>query len=90
MVWWLHGHLNYNPPEIVYDSRNPWLIVDVKKLRRSAKKGLSMRFKQIRLAALVVAALICVLSGCVLAQPMTIAFTNANVVPLDHNGVEHG
>src|SRR5262249_4469001 len=84
----LHGHLNYNPPEIVYDSRNPWLIVDVKNLRRSAKKGPSMRFS--RYAALVVAALICVLSGRVLAQPMTIAFTNANVIPLDHNGVEQG
>ena len=48
-----------------------------------------MRFKQIRLAALV-AALICVLSGRVLAQPMTLAFTNANVIPLDHNGVEQG
>src|SRR5207249_4216916 len=58
-----------------------------------AKKGPSMRFKQARLAALVVGALICVLSGPVLAQrdqSMTIAFTNVNVIPLDHNGVEPG
>jgi Amidohydrolase family len=48
-----------------------------------------MRLKQVRLAALVVGAL-SVLSGRVLAQPMTIAFTNANVIPLDHNGVEQG
>src|SRR5262245_22686100 len=56
-----------------------------------AKKGPSMRFKQSRLAALVVGALICVLSGPVLAQrhqAMTIAFTNANVISLDRNGVE--
>ena len=51
-----------------------------------AKKGPSMRFKQVCLAALV-GALMCVLSGRALAQPMTIAFTNANVIPLDHNGV---
>jgi len=69
----------------------PWLIVDVKNLRFvGAKKGASMRFKQVRLAALVVAALMCILSGRVFAQPMTIAFTNANVIPLDHNGIEQG
>src|SRR5215831_7184739 len=49
-----------------------------------------MRFKQVRLAALVDAALMCVLSGRLFAQPMTIAFTNANAIPLDHNGVEQG
>src|SRR5262245_917973 len=52
-----------------------------------------MRFKQSRLAALVVAAWICVLASPILAQrhqSMTTAFTNANVIPLDHNGVEQG
>src|SRR5262249_41478577 len=83
--------LNFVNGEIVYDSGNPGLIVDVKNLRLAgAKKGRSMRFKQVRLAALVVAALMCVLSGRLFAQPMTIAFTNANAIPLDHNGVEQG
>jgi hypothetical protein len=52
-----------------------------------------MGLKQVRLAALVVGALIWVWSRPVLAQrqqPMIVAFTNANVIPLDHNGVEQG
>jgi Amidohydrolase family len=51
-----------------------------------------MKFKQVGLAALAVGVLMCVLSRPVLAQrpPMTTAFTNANVISLDHEGVEQG
>jgi imidazolonepropionase-like amidohydrolase len=52
-----------------------------------------MGLKQVRLAAPVVGALIWVWSGPVLAQrqqPVIMAFTNANVIPLDHNGVGQG
>ena len=50
-----------------------------------------MSFKQARRAALGAGVLVWMLSAPVLAQkqlPMTIAFTNANVIPLDHEGVE--
>ena len=50
-----------------------------------------MSFKQAHLAALSAGVSVWMLSSPVLAQkqpPMTIAFTNANVIPLDHEGVE--
>jgi dolichol kinase len=50
-----------------------------------------MSFKQARRAALGAGVLLWMLSAPVLARkqpPMTIAFTNANVIPLDHQGVE--
>ena len=52
-----------------------------------------MAFKQARIAALVVGVLGWVLVAPILAQgpqPMTVAFTNANVILLDHEGVEQG
>jgi hypothetical protein len=48
-----------------------------------------MSFKQARLAALGAPVLVWMLSASVLAQrQQPIAFTNANVIPLDHEGVE--
>src|SRR5437667_4499269 len=66
--------------------------VDVTNLCLSAQtKGPSMSFKQARRAALGAGVLVWMLSAPVLAQkqlPMTIAFTNANVIPLDQESVE--
>src|SRR5712692_731408 len=66
--------------------------VDVTNLCLSAQtKGPSMSFKQARRAALGAGVLVWMLPALVLAQkqpPRTIAFTNANVIPLDHEGVE--
>src|SRR5882762_2599648 len=52
-----------------------------------------MTFKQMLLAAPVLGALVWVLPASAVGQerqPTTIAFTNVNVIPLDHEGVEQG
>jgi len=87
------------------NTRYVYLFVRLALLRRSGAEtclqnrlivgaeGSSMSFKQVRLAALVVGALLCVLLRPALAErerSTTVAFTNANVIPLDHNGVGQG
>lgn len=49
-----------------------------------------MTLKQTRLVVPVLKVVLLVLSGSALAQPVTIAFTNVNVIPLDHEGVQPG